>query len=124
MVKLRISMPILPTSGDATSLTSLANCGDVYGHLPIGEVFWNSRGVVTFLTDGGGGGSGLCEVRGCWHAVEGDEADKDDHQRDQRTIPQKRLKRSAVSRERFTAVALLSFTTMGIQLYRVYMHTA
>lgn len=41
-----------------------------------------------------------------------------------RKIPQKRLKRSAVSRERLTEVALLSFTTMGIQLYRAYIHSA
>lgn len=40
-----------------------------------------------------------------------------------RKIPQKRLKRSAESRERFTAVALLIFTTMGIQLYKAYMHS-
>lgn len=41
-----------------------------------------------------------------------------------RKIPQKRLKRSAVSRERLTEVALLSFTTMDMQLYRVYRHNA
>ena len=41
-----------------------------------------------------------------------------------RKIPQKRLKRSAVSRERLTEVALLSFITMGIKLYRAYIHNA
>lgn len=38
--------------------------------------------------------------------------------------PKKRLKRSVVSRERLTEVALLSFITIGIQLYRVYIHNA
>lgn len=41
-----------------------------------------------------------------------------------RKMPQKRLKRSAVRSERLTEVALLSFTTMGMQLYRVYIHNA
>lgn len=39
-----------------------------------------------------------------------------------RKRPQKRLKRSAVSRERFTAVALVIFTTTGMKLYKAYMH--
>lgn len=37
-------------------------------------------------------------------------------------MPQKRLKRSAVSSERFTAVALVIFTTTGMKLYSPYMH--
>ena len=41
-----------------------------------------------------------------------------------RKIPQKRLKRSVVSRERLMEVALLSFITKGMQLYRVYIHKA
>lgn len=41
-----------------------------------------------------------------------------------RNSPLKRLKRSAVSRERLTEVALLSLTTMDIQLYNVYKHRA
>lgn len=39
------------------------------------------------------------------------------------TMPQNRLKRSAVSSERFTAVALVIFTTTGMKLYRPYMHS-
>lgn len=39
-------------------------------------------------------------------------------------MPQKRLKRSAVSRERFTAVALVTLTTRGMKLYRAYMQKA
>lgn len=38
-------------------------------------------------------------------------------------MPQNRLKRSAVSSERFTAVALVIFTTTGIKLYRPYMQS-
>lgn len=37
-------------------------------------------------------------------------------------MPQKRLKRSAVSRERLTAVALVISTTTGMKLYRANMH--
>lgn len=38
-----------------------------------------------------------------------------------RKIPQKRLNRSAVSSDRFTAVALVVFTTLGMQLYSATM---
>lgn len=41
-----------------------------------------------------------------------------------RKIPQKRLKRSAVSRDRLTEVALLSFITIGMKLYRENMEKA
>lgn len=41
-----------------------------------------------------------------------------------RKRPQKRLKRSAVSRERLTAVALVMLITTGMQLYSVYIHIA
>ena len=37
-------------------------------------------------------------------------------------MPQKRLKRSAVSSERLTAVALVIFTTTGMKLYSMNMH--
>lgn len=40
-----------------------------------------------------------------------------------RKMPQKRLKRSAVSRERLTAVALVIFTTTGMKLYSPNIHT-
>jgi len=39
-----------------------------------------------------------------------------------RNRPQKRLYRSAVSRERFTAVALVLLMTTGMKLYRPNMH--
>lgn len=41
-----------------------------------------------------------------------------------RKRPQKRLKRSVVSRERLTAVALDMLITTGMQLYNVYIHAA
>lgn len=39
-----------------------------------------------------------------------------------RKRPQKRLKRSAVSRERLTAVALVILITTGMKLYSPYIH--
>lgn len=38
-----------------------------------------------------------------------------------RKMPQKRLKRSAVSSDRLTAVALVAFTTLGMKLYSATM---
>ena len=61
--------------------------GDPHSHFLLGDVILSGHRIVVviFLTDGRGGrgrrgGGGVCVVNRCWHNVEGDEADEDDHQ--------------------------------------------
>lgn len=57
--------------------------GDPHSHFLLGDVILSGHRIVVviFLTDGRGRrGGGVCVVNRCWHDVEGDEADEDDHQ--------------------------------------------
>lgn len=73
---LLLSTPLL------LSVIALRPSADSHGHVWAGRVIVSGHGiVVSFITDGGGGGAGVLSLlSGCRHGVEGNEADEDDHQ--------------------------------------------